>query len=193
MIGGNKTYNPQASKPMLVTEFKNFVMDDIWDKLYGPVSGRGAITIPRHLNMYWTHVTARRKRQANTPELVFTHGNGPQKLDKYVDKFLINTAIGQDIINYEYIPNNGILLDSRFSDFPNIDNKYNVPRYCTTVSIIPDKRQGADGTQRAVEGLLVQSRQDVDNFHNFTNTFTSSVLYNLSNTMKCFLGTKDMY
>jgi len=37
---------------------------------------------------------------------------GLERIDTFVERFLINSAIGKDIVNYEYIPSNGLLCDT---------------------------------------------------------------------------------
>lgn len=132
--GRNRIYTPNTNKPMEIETQGPLDNDTLLKKLYGKDSWDGAISlVPRHLNMYYTPITATN----NNDNSIFTHSNGPPKIDNFVDRFLINTCIGSDIVNYSYKPKLGIITDTRSYDGTNISNKYIVASRASAVEVNP--------------------------------------------------------
>lgn len=167
--GRNRVYNPNATKPMDVTTSGPIVIDDLDEKLYGRNTFTGAISlVPRHLNLYYTPITA---KGAGDGTVKFTHSNGPPKIECYVDRFLINTSIGQNIINYEYKPRDGTIVDIRLFDMNNLPNKFSTKSENLMISMnpyttaaIPPVVQEGRATLKATEADQEQLINDWTNF-----------------------------
>lgn len=175
-IGKNREYTPKTDNPMVIESTKFPDVKAVFEKLYGGTDGRGAIQmVPRHLNMYYTPITATPRDPAVTDTL-FHHSNGPPAFDRYVDRFLINTCIGEPIINYTYKPKNGIISDVYSSDYINLTNAYRSHSAALEQQIEPDTVEVTPGTLRSREGFVKLSRkQDFDNATGWLNSFTGNI------------------
>lgn len=175
MPGINWRYNPDAAKPMIPTGIDGIVTNILHEKLYGDEQGRGAIQmVPRHLNLYFTPMVA--KPRGNTNENRFTHNRGPPKIDQYIDRFLVNTCIGQDIVNYSYKIKNGIITDTYSADYVNYENYFRTASKAEQVKAVPFV--SARGV--AIEGIVAQQPQtDPDDINNWQSSFTSKLYQTL--------------
>lgn len=174
ITGRNRKYNPKASDPMIIESATYPTMSEVEDKLYGKESGTGAISlVPRHLNMYWASLTAKKINTATT----FRHSNGPPKLDQYVNRFLINTCIGENIVNYSYAPKNGVIVDSYLCDFNNDKYNFRTSARAVETTIKPKLIQpNPPNPPVPAEGFLQMELHEYDNIVNWQNTFNSSIL-----------------
>lgn len=173
MDGMNYKYTPSADKPMIIETHNNLNMDDFHEKLYGKDTWQGAISlVPRHLNAYWTAETAMIAPTLD-PNTSFRHTNGGPKIDGAVDRFLINSAIGQPLINYEYIIKNGIITDQRSTDEVNELNAYVTASQCEPLKIVPIMNN--DNPAKTIEGQVKLDRLvDTNMLTGWQNGFTSN-------------------
>ncbi|XP_020285880.1 uncharacterized protein LOC109855740 [Pseudomyrmex gracilis] len=169
--GRNREYSPEASKPMSVSTHTFPDMAKLNEKLYGATNGTsGAQLVPRHLNMYFTPITAVRNPTTGSD---FRHSNRPPKIDQYVDRFLINSAVGQTIIDYEYKPRMGILHDVRFNQ---LKHKFKTAPLSQAVQLKPTVTSG-----QSVEGIIEEhsyadaDSNEVTQLPGWQNSFLSSI------------------
>ncbi|XP_012521507.1 uncharacterized protein LOC105827867 isoform X2 [Monomorium pharaonis] len=169
--GKNRKYTPKSKNPMEVESTSYPSMTDLGEKMYGgfPVgTWQGAANcVPRHLNLYYTPMLAK-DTQPQTQDK-FTHINGSPKIGSYVDRFLVNTCIGQPIVNYEYFPKNGILTDTYNVDVTNIKQKYRIKDDATVIKLSQKKLNNV-----VLEGNFVQQTTDDTNINEWETAMTSN-------------------
>lgn len=148
----NRKYTPNSTKPMVVESTVELDRDDIEEKLYGGsltgnfdgVKGTGmAQMVPRHLNAYACLVQPT-SLEANTAAGLMRNIYGPPKLDQYIDRFLVNTAVGTPIVDYTYHFKNGIIYD-----------KYDTMSYNRMAGKDSNYYIQADGTQASAKPNVV--------------------------------------
>lgn len=156
MPAENLTYTPTAANPMIPSAINPISTTDLHEKLYGDDQGRGAISlVPRHLNIYFSPAVA---LPLAGGVVRFTHNNGPPKIDEYVDRYLVNTCIGEPIINYSYKPKNGIITDTYSADYINRQNWFRTCSKGEQVTSVPWRTQ----QNVLVEGVVTQQEQNND-------------------------------
>lgn len=104
-------YTANSTAPMIPTDFKDVVLEDIMVKLYGTAYKSDEKNIPmilgtpRHLDTYMAIVTNSDRKVGNYA----THDEGPNKLDEYIDRWNFLPKCGQKIIDWKYKCRNGHL------------------------------------------------------------------------------------
>lgn len=181
MPGENVKITPEAAKPMIPSTITPINTDDLHEKLYGDEEGRGAAQmVPRHLNIYYAPIQA----QPNAGQVRrFTHNQGPPKVDQFINRFLVNTAIGEPIINYEYTIKNGIIGDTYSADYINRETLFRTASRATQLEVNPFM------TDRGllVEGVTTQQTQE--NPHDI-NLWRSAFVANLYQTLEHYQSYK---
>lgn len=176
MPGENLKYVPNANNPMIVNTGEPIKTQDIHEKLYGDVDGRGmAQLVPRHLNIYFTPITA--TQTAGQQQRRFTHNQGPPKVDNYVQRYLINTCIGEPIVNYSYKIKNGLITDTYSADYINRETLFRTRSKATQVEVSPLTTD----RNLLIEGVVTQNEQDTPND---INTWRSSFVAQLYQTLE---------
>lgn len=174
MPGYNKAYTFNATSQMKVDSVSNPTYTNLDDKLYGGRTGGGsAQCIPRHMNMYWVPVTADNNTAATG---WFGHSNGAPKIDQYVERFLVNTAVGQPLINYEYKPKNGVIVDTYLCDYNNHTQKYRATSNSLITKFAVTEPTNATEGQLLLKYLTSEQESDVNDWK---NQFTSSYWQNI--------------
>lgn len=183
MPGKNRVYNPVATRPMEVesTTPPNIVSLD--SKLYGNHDNAGAINlVPRHLNLYFCGITATQESAGATS---FSHKTGAPKIDGYTDRWLVNTAIGQPIIDYHYIPKNGLITDNMHSDANNEKQIYRI-RHSGLDAEITTATTNTEPPS-AVPSVIKMKKHpltEFDNFEGWTNFATFNYYQNIEEYSK---------
>lgn len=119
MPGTNNRYTFDNNNQMRVTSIQKLDPAVLGDKLYGGISNSNekslgmTCMIPRHWNSYWTPIVA------STAGNAFKHTNGSPDFDRHIDRYLVNTCVGQSIVNYSYQIKDGVIFDNYFSDMYN--------------------------------------------------------------------------
>lgn len=108
----NYSYNAQATSPMKPSAIAEPNQESFIQKLYVEHSST-TMCVPRSLPWYavWYH----NKPTRPTPDNNEAYGNfepwdsGMVHMDKYVQQYLLNSAIGEQVIDYKYHVKNGII------------------------------------------------------------------------------------
>lgn len=117
----NYAYDCATTAPMKPVTLKEPNMKDFMLKLYTNHAST-TMCVPRSLSWYatWYHNKIT-KPAANGTE---TYANfeafnaGVFHMDKYVNQYLLNSAIGEEIIDYKYHVKNGVLGQYKYSHIP---------------------------------------------------------------------------
>lgn len=174
MPGENVSYTPTAANPMVVNTLNPIDTTQLNEKLYGDEEGRGAAQmVPRHLNIYFAPIVA---LPLAGGQVRFTHNNGPPKLDQYIDRYLVNTCIGEPIINYNYKPKNGIITDTYSADYINRESWF---RTCSAAAqVTPQPYRTAQNV--LVEGVVRQDQHTRDDdIDNWQTSYTANLYQTL--------------
>ncbi|MGL5997411.1 MAG: hypothetical protein ACRC1I_12990, partial [Pseudomonas proteolytica] len=116
---------PEATKPMVPNNTAAIDFKILDEKLYGgnnPTNRGMANMVPRHLNIY-ASVIMPSTEDNNLPTKHYNNVYGGPKLDQYVERWLVNSCIGQPIVNYSYTLKNGVIMDDYDSFYINKENE----------------------------------------------------------------------
>nr|QKE54881.1 MAG: capsid protein [Parvoviridae sp.] len=120
----NRSYTPDSTKPMQPIASSEISTTTLDDKLYGGRNGTGmAQMIPRHLNIYATPIIAS-SDNSETGNLVNKRFNdiyGAPKFDQYVERWLVNSCVGNPVLEYSYKPKQGYITDTYNTLAPNVE------------------------------------------------------------------------
>jgi hypothetical protein len=117
----NASINPSVTKPMVPDSLEKIDFSKLDEKLYGGrnATNRGmANMVPRHLNLYAAIILPTQEAN-NVVQRDYNNEYGGPKLDQYVERWLVNSCIGQPIVTYSYKPKNGVIRDNYDSIYIN--------------------------------------------------------------------------
>lgn len=178
--GKNRMYTPEANKPMVINSAGIPSIASLENKMYGNWDNQGAIQlVPRHLNLYWCGITASQATDANNTQ--FTHTGDAPAIDRHVERWLVNTAIGVPIVNYEYVPLNGIIVDVYGADASNENQVYRTSSHATEMNI----NTATTSTQPPVLRQHVVQQNKHDTFDNI-NKWDSNPIFQHNQTIECY-------
>lgn len=110
----NQSVTPDAAKPMVPMATADIDCAILDEKLYGGqnATNRGMVNmVPRHLNLYATIIMPTQEAGNLPVNKAYNNVYGGPKLDQYVERWLVNSCIGQPVVSYEYKCKNGVLMD----------------------------------------------------------------------------------
>lgn len=109
--GKNCLWTTDATAPMVVTAYKNIVPSKMIEKY----QDSHTLCVPRSISEYYGQVqnnAAAPVDKKKYPNYI-PHTVGQPHLDKKIKKFLINSAITQTVVNYEYTPKCGLITKNK--------------------------------------------------------------------------------
>ena len=178
--GKNRTYTPDASKAMIINDAAIPNIQNIESKLYGKDDNQGAIQlVPRHLNLYWCGITAGTTAAADRTQ--FVHRGDAPCIDRYVDRWLVNTTIGQPVVAYEYAPKNGIIIDVYGADASNENQVYRTASHATEMNIATASTNTEPPVLR--EDVIAQNKHTT--FDNI-NKWDTNPIFQHNQTIECY-------
>lgn len=103
----NYSYSTTTAAPMSVTTATELDIND-YEELLWTENNSFSTLIPRHLKGYAGVVTTPTSDYSDNNKHI-KHVWGHPRLDKCVQRFLLNSAIGKDLIHYNYSPSNAYI------------------------------------------------------------------------------------
>lgn len=107
----NYLWSSEATAPMVVTNFSNIKPIEMINKY----QDSHTLCVPRSISEYFGHVQNKAAAPADTTKYpnYIVHPVGQPHFDKKLKKFLINSAITQSVVNYEYTPKCGLITKNK--------------------------------------------------------------------------------
>lgn len=111
--GRNKEYRVDATNPMKPLGVKIIDPTEMGKRYYEHI-GSNALCVPQVIDQYYVHEWNRNANpDINNLPAYQVHDYGVARMDEKVHQFLINQAIGQEIIHYKYKPKNGLIKSAK--------------------------------------------------------------------------------
>lgn len=113
--GRNRKIKSDATDPMKPSGLEVINPTEIADRYYKHVQSN-SLCVPQHIDEYFVHEWNRSAHpNINNNDLVDyqIHNSGVVRMDEKIHQFLINSSIGQPIVEYSYEPRHGIIRSTK--------------------------------------------------------------------------------